>query len=449
MKILHYFLGFPPYRTGGLTKFAYDLMCSQVEAGNNVVALWPGKMNFFLNKDKVKIKKRKNINGIKNYELINPLPVSLDEGIIEVDNYIKEAKIEKYLKFLDEVKPNVIHIHTLMGLHKGFIEAAKLRNVKTIYTTHDYFGICPKVTLYRFGNVCDNDFDCKECIRCNYSALSIKKIKLMQSPLYRALKNSKLVKKLRKKHRNTFFIEKSIEFKESNEKIILKQKEYQKLRRYYIDILENIDVIHFNSNLAKEIYEKYINVKNGKVISITHKDIKDNRNINHNADDKIRFTFLASTKPYKGFNLIKNVLDELYAENKYKFKLNVFGNVAKKSPYMNIYENGFKQEDLPKIFSNTDILLAPSIWYETFGFTVLEALSYGVPVIISDNVGAKDIIDSSGIVFKANDIDAFRRIIKELSKDKINKMKDNIQNNMKIKYWNEFCYEIEELYLKS
>ena len=31
-------------------------------------------------------------------------------------------------------------------------------------------------------------------------------------------------------------------------------------------------------------------------------------------------------------------------------------------------------------------------WYETFGFTVLEALSYGVPVMVTDSVGAKDIV---------------------------------------------------------
>ena len=37
MKILHYFLGFPPYRTGGLTKYAYDLMQAQVADGNEVI----------------------------------------------------------------------------------------------------------------------------------------------------------------------------------------------------------------------------------------------------------------------------------------------------------------------------------------------------------------------------------------------------------------------------
>ena len=44
------------------------------------------------------------------------------------------------------------------------------------------------------------------------------------------------------------------------------------------------------------------------------------------------------------------------------------------------------------VFDQIDLLVVPSIWQETFGFVVLEALSYGVPVVISENVGAKDIL---------------------------------------------------------
>ncbi len=45
------------------------------------------------------------------------------------------------------------------------------------------------------------------------------------------------------------------------------------------------------------------------------------------------------------------------------------------------------------IFEETDVLIMPSVWNETFGFTVLEALSHGVPVIVSKNVGAKDLLE--------------------------------------------------------
>jgi len=40
-----------------------------------------------------------------------------------------------------------------------------------------------------------------------------------------------------------------------------------------------------------------------------------------------------------------------------------------------------------------DVLAVPSSWMETFGMVVLEALSCGVPVIVTEKVGAKDIIN--------------------------------------------------------
>ncbi len=39
MKILHYALGFPPYRSGGLTKYCIDLLLAQKEAGHDVAMI--------------------------------------------------------------------------------------------------------------------------------------------------------------------------------------------------------------------------------------------------------------------------------------------------------------------------------------------------------------------------------------------------------------------------
>ena len=46
MKILHYALGFPPYRSGGLTKYCIDLLLAQKEEGHDVAMMWPGAFSF-------------------------------------------------------------------------------------------------------------------------------------------------------------------------------------------------------------------------------------------------------------------------------------------------------------------------------------------------------------------------------------------------------------------
>lgn len=80
MKILHYTLGLPPYRTGGLTKYSIDLMKSQVSKGQQVFLIFPGR--FTISKQ-TKITHSSIFEGIQVFEIINPLPVSLLGGINE------------------------------------------------------------------------------------------------------------------------------------------------------------------------------------------------------------------------------------------------------------------------------------------------------------------------------------------------------------------------------
>lgn len=111
----------------------------------------------------------------------------------------------------------------------------------------------------------------------------------------------------------------------------------------------------------------------------------------------------------------------------------MFNTVPDERKYLKVVENGFTQSDLPEIMSNTDVLVATSIWYETFGFTVLEALSFGIPVIVSDHVGAKDIVGNAGIIVKAGDISELKNVIEALinDPDNLSKLKDNAKKRSK------------------
>ncbi|WP_172408289.1 glycosyltransferase [Desulfosporosinus sp. FKA] len=446
MKILHYFLGFPPYRTGGLTKYAFDLMQAQAEQDNTVMALWPGQMGIL--SKQTKIKKRNSVNGIENYELINPLPVSLDEGITAFDEYMKPCNSEVYQNFLKNAKPEVIHLHTLMGLHKVFFEVTKQLNIRTVFTTHDYYGLCPKVTLFRYGVPCKNDHGCKDCIPCNYSALSIKKIRIMQSPLYRYLKNSALVKQLRKQHRGDFFSNDIIpEMPVSETEVKVLANRYKKLREYNIGMLTNVDLIHFNSTVTESVYHRYFTPKAGKVMTIAHKNIVDNRKVNNwKPKQTLRITCLASAKPFKGFTVLKNTLDNLWNLGKHDFELKMYSPVKNPSPYMKVQEEGFQYSDLGNILAETDVLIAPSVWYETFGFTVLEAISYGVPVIVSNHVGAQDIVGDGGIVVEAGSEESLKEAILMLTPNKLLDLRTNIQEKVEIKTWRQFLNENYALY---
>ena len=108
MRILHYALGFPPWRTGGLTKYCVDLMLTQKEQGYEVALLWPGRIGLI--DKRVRIRKRENWKEIGSYELVNPLPIALDEGILNCSAYTAAVDLKVYARFLEDFRPDTIQI---------------------------------------------------------------------------------------------------------------------------------------------------------------------------------------------------------------------------------------------------------------------------------------------------------------------------------------------------
>lgn len=122
------------------------------------------------------------------------------------------------------------------------------------------------------------------------------------------------------------------------------------------------------------------------------------------------------------------------------FCLNVFFKNPELPPYMKQHDR-YSYDQLEKIMDESDVVITPSIWYETFGFTVLEALSYGVPVIISDHVGAIDIVPKGGgIVFHSDD--ELTNTLYTLTRDKLQAMNKIIVGADKLLSESCMCQEI-------
>lgn len=432
LNILQYSLGFPPYRTGGLTKFCMDLMKEQVKEGDHVSLLWPGEIQLF--GKHTKIKKNRSVDGIESFEVINPTPVSYDEGIVDIPAFTDEGDLKVYEQFLQFVHPEVIHIHTLMGLHKSLLVAAKKMGIKTVFSTHDFFPICPKVTMFRNGMICPDADICESCPRCNMTALSLKKIQILQCPAYRMLKDSTVVKKLRKGHRDGYLSGQEVVEGETARTA----EDYRKLREYYKSLLDLMDVVHYNSSVTKKVYEKYMGERKSLLIPITHGDIKDHRK-KKKFGNKIRITYLSAQSAAKGYFVLKSVLDELWRVRQ-DFELNVFFKPVEDAPYIRVHER-YNYSQLDNIMDHTDVLVQPSVWNETFGYTVIEALSYGVPVIVSNHVGAKDVIPSGcGII--VHDGMELRSVISDLTPEQLKRMNQAILDHFQIQTMYDFIREL-------
>lgn len=441
MKILHYALGFPPYRSGGLTKLCVDLMVQQAKEEHTVAMLWPGQMRVV--SQKVAIKKHENVKlsgqDILSFEVINPLPVSFDEGVADIAAFTKNVGAEAYRRLLDNFQPDVIHVHTLMGIHKSFLEAAKNKKIRLVFTAHDFFPICPKVTMFRHGAVCDCVQTCENCGICNATALSLNKIRILQSPVYRELKDSSIVKKLRKQHRDGYLSEATAD---DTADPVGTADDYKKLRNYYYSLLKLMDMVHYNSSVTKKVYESVFDLPNSCIVVITHSDIKDNRKVKDYSSDCLHIRYLGPQSGAKGYQLLKSALDKLW-DMQQNFFLDVHFEPMESALYIKSHER-YSYAELEKIFDETDVLVAPSILYETFGFTVLEALSYGVPVIISGNVGAKDIlVQGAGIVIENIDAQKLFTALQKLTPDKLGAMNEIIMDKQAIMQIEDMSKQIE------
>lgn len=452
MKILHVSLGLPPYRSGGLTKYSLDLMISQSTEGHDVSLIFPGYFDFL---GKMRIEKKQKHSDIKIFEIVNPLPISLLGGINKPKHFMKTGHKQVYMEFLKNEHPDIIHVHTLMGIHKEFFEAAKQHQIKIVFTTHDYFGICAKVNLIdHTGTVC-NDFQRGiRCTQCNSSAYSLFKIYLMQSRFYRQIKTSSVVEQIRRYEKK-----KANQIKEATDVIQSPVAfDYVSLRQYHLEMLRLVDGFHFNSTIAKEEYQKYVDVK-GKYIPITHRDIIDCRiqKTFTSQNSPLRLTYLGPIEKYKGFFLLKESLDQL-TNQKYLWHLSSFGDSPSNGldfdPNYYSFHGKYRYSDLQRIFDQTDLLIIPSLWKETFGFIGLEALSHGIPVMISENVGFKDLIrdGKTGLIFKPSVDDLKQKILsvlenREILKDinrNINQMPFNFTMDVHVK---EILNFYDEVYL--
>lgn len=368
-----------PNRSGGLVKYSTDL-ASAVSNICEVIYAYPGKLGFF--DKKIKIIKDKKYDEFDCYKINNALPIPVFAGIKDVNMYTQKGNIDVYVQFLKNKEIDIVHIHTLMGLHIELLEAAHKLEIPIVMTVHDYFGVCPTTTLFRNGDECtESGISCK-CGECSQYAFSYFKLAAAQTSIYKMLKKNVLFKKYRKKvlvdnkNANTYL-------RDGMDNI-----NYQVLREYYLNQFRLVDMFLFNSNQTKEIFEKRISFSDSRVLALLHSGIKDARKKKaFMQNGTMNIGFLGELTQFKGYDLACEIVQELNSKG-CQVLLDVYNDAAQESKVIRKKGN-YNVHEIERVFSEIDILLVPSRWRETLSFIVLEALAHGVPCVVSDRVGAK------------------------------------------------------------
>lgn len=366
------------YIQGGASKVAIDTAKLLVDKGI--------KVYFFsaLNKPE------DQINGIE-YITTNQTEALKEKnkikGIINgIYNFKAKKELKKLLEKLDK-NNTIIHVHGwTKALSSSVFDIAFKMQFKVVLTVHDYFTACPNGGFFNY----------KKCEICNLKPMSFKCItcncdsRNYMFKLYRIIRQ-KVQNKILKKLQNKIFIS---EFS----KKILDKKE---------NLNENVTII-----------PNPIIIKNEKFENVAEKDY---------------YLFVGRVCKEKGTEIF---CKEISNQEKIGIVIGDGPELKRlKKKYKKIIYKGWmnNQETINYIY-NSNALIFPSLWYETLGLTVIEALILGKPCIVSENTAARQYInEKNGILFNPNKEGELTNKIKKLK-------------NLKLENLLESSYEIKNIF---
>lgn len=280
---------------------------------------------------------------------------------------------KKFSEVLKEINPNIVHHHNISLLGYSILE--KKDNYLSLYTAHDYWLICQTNNLLRNKQKICNQKNCYACV-----------VKCKRFPqLWRQFKG----------------------FKKA---------------------LNNIDLMISPSDFVRARILQEIELNSCTIPNFAPQPPD---NIDPSGFSNY-FLFVGMLETHKGILHLLATFNELRSD--LKTKLIVVGGgslepfirtyITKNSLDERVIFLGFvTRENLYSLYSNALALIVPSIWPENAPLVVLEALSVGTPVIVSNKGGLPEIISKidKNLIFK--DFVDLRAILISFDKSAFNSSK--------------------------
>ncbi|AIF70343.1 hypothetical protein PAP_09840 [Palaeococcus pacificus DY20341] len=423
MKILQVGSGIPPDFIGGAEIYMYNL-AKEISRSHEVHVVYPTYAKT--------IKQPQIVSKIYGNLHIHTLQIpqfALFKAIQIKNTYTNKSIEQKFMDFLIHIKPDVIHFHNLWRFRSAkLIDVAHQLNIPAVITLHDYWFLCPFSTMINYkNNICDMP-EPDKCYRCWVEKLSA------NTP----------VKQLRP-------------FLKFTLKRLNHPQDFKKRNEFLKHMLLTVDKIIAPSRFLRKMLIRY-DVPEGKIIYLENGyNLDEFKGFKKRAKDtdKIIFGFVGRVSKEKGLHILVDAFMDIPED---KAELRIYGNYDPNSEYIKELLEKIKSKkniklmgrfkDVREPYSEIDVLVFPSIWYENCPLVLAEARATKTPVIAS-NLGAipgfvKD--GKTGLLFRPRDSkDLYEKIMRIIENPwLIKKFKKNIKPPKSMK---EHAKEIESLYI--
>jgi glycosyltransferase involved in cell wall biosynthesis len=406
MKVMHLGWGFRPWRVGGLIAYAEDLMTSQAASGHQVSYFFQGRHYPLPRRPRLK---RWHRDGVAMYELQNaPQLHGGDRGSIHPELDLHDPITESaFATVLDEVRPDVVHIQELGGMPSVLIEMARARGVPTVMSLEDYAPLCPTVKLFDVdGMNCKRLLPGEQCVRCCAQAPVDDRHLLLQTALYHGVPGGArglarfgdVVSRLRRRselarsalsrvHRETAPRADGPPQSRSP----APPAAYDRRRELNVARLSAVDLVLAMSTRVEQIYRELgVKPKRMRTLQFTLRHLEELRpNGRVESGRPLRLVTLnGCASEEKGARVVVEAVELLAERGLAKdVRLDVLGSVGPAyapllSSHKNVVIRGhYTPEELGSLLDEFDVGIVPSVWEEAYGYTGVELLAKGLPVV--------------------------------------------------------------------
>lgn len=416
MKIAHVIHTFPPFSRAGSENYCFTL--ASYEAQQHDVCVFhriadPERPEYEVTEDRV-----------------GPLPVvRINRTFRDMqsfeETYRSEPVATAFGKFLDRVRPDVVHFHHVTCLSTTCVHEAKARGIAVVYTLHDFWLLCPRGQLLRRDlSLCETHTDA-DCVRCMAYQLRMSG----GQARVRALGNWATWLKRFQLPKDLYRRLASRPFKNETAAI-------QQIQARTAHILEMCGLVDQFVAPSRFLGDRYVDFGIPAEKIAVHDYGFDTtgwskRAAGSRAAAPLRVVFLGTWIPSKGVHVLIEAVREMQPS---ALTLDVYGyavpydgvddyegqlrRLAGDAPHIR-WRGAYTADDVPRMLADADVVAVPSIWYENSPLTIHEAFLAGVPVVTAGHGGMAELVENGvgGLTFEPGDADSLRRVLRRLASE--------------------------------
>lgn len=250
-----------------------------------------------------------------------------------------EEEWEEFIEILQSIRIDLVHFHHTLGLPDSLIDLPTTLGCQHDFTIHDYFSLCPQISLTELNNHYCGELGVDQCNNCLIRLPAPKGVDILN---------------WRNSHRH---------------------------------LLETARFVFSPSNDTARRFENYFPEAN--IVVKPHTDMREPSTSPKRprlVKDRLRVAVLGALSPIKGADVLESVACHA-AKNGVAVEFHLVGYAYRALhtlPHANLIVYGKYEEcDLSSIIEHIkpDVIWFPALWPETYSYTLSSALAANLPII--------------------------------------------------------------------